>query len=100
MKLIDKFNSFVHFALIHKIPKMLKKKSDEELLELYRTYAPCASSPNVTLYKKIYGLIAVYTITCEFVHRYPNKPVLQNWDYTKELNLHEIIGQPKHHGTV
>lgn len=35
MNLVKKFQDFIQFSIAHKLTKMVKKKSDKELMELY-----------------------------------------------------------------
>lgn len=71
MKLSKKFSNFIQFAVNYKLPKMLRKKSDEELQELYQTYSPWYHNHTSNLYNRILGTITVYVVTEELKRRYP-----------------------------
>ena len=101
----NKFIDFIRFMLSYKLPKILKKKSDEELLDLYHSYSPYHFKPmnNATymeehLYFKVFGHIVVYIVGTEFKRRYPESVALKEWDFTKEIDLHEIIRQLRANG--
>lgn len=91
MSLVRKFQDFIQFSITHKLTKMVKKKSDKELMELYCTFSPECFKPT-SLYNHIYGAITVYIVGEELKTRYPNNIKLSNWDYTQQLDLFSIVG--------
>ena len=90
MTINDKMKQFFDFLLSHKIPKMIHKKSDAKLLELYYEYSPKYYHSS-DLKNHIQGAIVVYAIGEEFKKRYPKSMILQNWDYKEQLDLYKIV---------
>lgn len=90
MKIISKFYNFIEFSIKFKLPKMVKHKTDEELLDLYYKFSP-EYYKFVSLHNLIFGAITVYVVGEELKKRHPNIHQLQNWNYSEPINLHEII---------
>ena len=90
-KNIKNFINFMEFSLNFKFPKLLKKKSDTELLELYYKFSPPYWHINSPLRDKAIGATVIYVVGEEFKRRYPKNQKLQKWDYTEEINLFDII---------
>lgn len=95
MKLSQKFQKFIEFSLEYKLKRMVKKKSDTELLELYSQYSPEYFKPT-SLHSHIYGAVAVYIVGEELKTRYPKSAQLNNWNYTQQLDLFNVIGGQNH----
>ena len=97
---MKKIKKYLKFCIENKIPQLLKKVPDKKLLELYDEYCPYVyhrtkTTPPVNV---IYGTIITILVVETFKRRY-EIPSLSYYDYTKELNLHEIIRQHKYNGT-
>lgn len=88
---MKKFITFMKFSLEFKFPKLVKRKTDSELFELYYKFSPLYWNSNTSLKERIMGGIVIFTVGEEFKRRYPNKHNLQSWDYTEEINLHDVI---------
>lgn len=87
-KLSKRVNNLIYFVIQHKLKKMLKRKTDEELTELYRQFAPVYySDAEVDFFYKILGAIVVYCVGTTLKDRHPTNTRLQEWDFTKPYNL-------------
>lgn len=87
---MKKLLNYMKFSTTFKLPKLIKKKPDEVLIELYDTYSPYIynrdkSTPFINV---VYGTTIVYIVIEELKKRHKE---LSSIDYTKEVNLHEII---------
>lgn len=88
---MKRFIKFLRFSIEYKFPKLVKKMSDDECLELYYRYALFFWSEAAKPKDKAMGAIVVITIGDEFKRRYPTDIQLQNWDYSHGINLYDII---------
>ena len=88
---MNKFQNLIKFLLNYKLPKLLKKMTDQELLGIYCFYSPDYFNSSVNLRSHVIGSITTYTITEEFLRRYPNNKALQNWDEHTEFDLYSVI---------
>lgn len=90
-KYFKDFVTFMSFFLGFKLPKIAKKMTNEDLLELYYKFAPLYWNQNLPFENKVKGAVVVYIIGQEFKWRYPNNHNLQEWGYTEEINLYDTI---------
>lgn len=89
---MKKFIRFIRFLFESKFPKLVKKMSDTELLELYYKFSPLYwNKTSSSLREELVGGIIVFSVGEEFKRRYPNKHRLQAWNYSREINLHDVI---------
>ena len=95
MTLSKKVKNFLTFSLDYKLPKMLKRKSDEELLKLYDEYSSHFYIGTENFRTYIISAFTIYSVGEELKRRYPHSMLIQNWDYRKQLNLHAIMDAQK-----
>lgn len=86
-----KFIKFLNFSMGYKFPKLVKKMTDTECLEVYYKYALSYWSDASPLKDKLMGAIVILTIGNEFKRRYPSDIQLQNWNYSQGINLYDVI---------
>ena len=87
-KLSKRVNDFIYFAIQHKVMRLLKRKTDEELKDLYRQFAPLYYTDDVPdFFYRILGAVVVYCVGTTLKDRHPTNTRLQEWDFTKPYNL-------------
>ena len=90
----EKFERFIEFSFDGKLERLLRKASDEELMDLYSIYAPMYWNDHSNMRYKAMGSMAIYAIGTEFKHRYPGNSRLQDWDYglhSSQVNLSDLV---------
>lgn len=87
----NRLNKFLQFCNNHKIPKMLKKLSSEELIDLYERYSPVVYHRVTVSENTAVGMLLIPKILEELKKRHKTNRILMNLDYTKEVNLREVI---------
>lgn len=93
---------FVDFSQEHKVPRMLKRMSDEQLTDLCERYLPLTSldysaeTPEVLRNKGV-AVMVMGAIGSELQRRYPHNAALRSINYNnpKEISqfLHRTGGQ-------
>lgn len=92
MKLSEKFN-ISSAAWIRRWVKILKKKSDESLIDLYERHsAVFCNQSEFSMEKVLMSIIAVHIINITLKQRYPKNKTLQEWNINQPINLRNIIG--------
>lgn len=86
-----KLTRFIRFVFEYKCPKIVRKWTDEQCLEVYNIYSPWYWKDSC-IQHKIIGALTVLVVGNELKKRHPDCEVLQEWDYSKELNLNRLIG--------
>lgn len=91
MKFNEKFNTSSK-AWMNRWIRIAKRKSDEELLNLYESNSPAFyNQDEFPIDHILVSMTAVYLISVVLKQRYPQNKALQDWDTNKFINLRGVI---------
>lgn len=84
---VKRFNQFLEFVLNHKLPKMVKKMSNEELVDLYQQYSPRYFTAENNILNTRNSSMVLCAVVEELKHRHPNNPKFKDYNYQYDLKL-------------